>query len=309
MDRQLPNRIWLFISSGTPQDLPVRCLRFAFSEPPGISIVRFLLWLLPASYKSHLYDNFFTQGDKGFFGIFIYPTLNWQYYSMSEHERERFCRERIWGGQAGKQWHEANKQEFEGDNDKYSESESFLKYRRPLIRQISELLSSNPKYDVICEIGTGNGMFLDCLSNEFPNIRRFVGIDINRKQILANMEAYKNSKLEFFHAEITDWVNTRCENGTIFITVNVFEYFSQSEFKDILELIHDKINPVAIAVSEPINIDLSQQVTSKPRGAAAYSYNYPYLFQQHGYEIFRQELQPIKPDIPFHNEVIMTVTA
>lgn len=315
------------VFSGTPLDFPFRALRFAFRKllefpfralhfvfrkPPGIFLARFLLRLLPVSYQSYLYHDLYTQGGDGlgWLGAIFHPALNWKYYSMSEDERRRFMREAIWGGQAGKEFHDYNKQVFQGDKDRYSESESFLKFRRPLIRQISELLSSNPNYHTICEIGTGHGMFLDCLSKEFPNIKRFVGIDLNRQQILDNKETYKNSKLEFVHAEITDWVNTQCEKGTFFVMVNVLEYFSQQELQELLELIHNKISPVAIAISEPLNIDLNSQVISKPReGGAAYSHNYPYYFKQYGYVVFRQELQHVNPSIPFYDEVIMLATA
>lgn len=280
-------------------DLVIRSTRFVFRKPPGIFAGRFLFKLLPASYKSHLYDKVYAGGVVG--AIFA-PAVDRQYYTMNEEQRSKFNRENLWGGEVGKKWHERTFQDYKG---KFTESDSFLKFRRPLIRQISELLSSNPDYQTICEIGTGKGTFLKCLSEEFPSITRFVGVDLNQHQVMDNKATYRNSRLEFVHAEITDWVKTQCEKGTIFVAVGAFECFSQKELEELLALIHDKISPVAIAISEPINLDLENQLISQPRGGAYYSHNYPYLFKQYGYDMFSQELQPVNPDVPFYNAVIM----
>ncbi|GEM_PF-5015592 len=289
-------------------DFVIRFTRFILGKPPGIYFGRFLLRLLPASYKSRLYEGFYT-GSADTFGAMLYPAMDLQYYSMSEKERERINRENIWGSQGGKNWHDVMNQSVQGDKEQFTGTESFLKYRRPLIRQILELLSANQSYNTICEIGTGNGMFLDYLSGEFPTIKKFVGIDLNQQQITDNKKTYKNSGLEFVHTEITDWVRTENKNGIIFVTVCVLEYFSQKALEELLDLIRKNISPVAIAISEPTNINLDSQVISKPRGRAAYSYNYPHLFKQHGYKIFRQELQHVDPNIPFYDTVIMLATA
>ena len=56
---------------------------------------------------------------------------------------------------------------------------------------LSELLSEDPQYDAICEIGTGNGMYLDYLAKELPKLKSFTGLDINGDQI--------NEKILFYN--------------------------------------------------------------------------------------------------------------
>ena len=51
-----------------------------------------------------------------------------------------------------------------------------------------------------------------------------------------------------------------------------------------------------MALAEPINLDLTREIKSKPRGIITYSHNYPYLFTRHNYEIFRQIVDRKEPD-------------
>ena len=36
-----------------------------------------------------------------------------------------------------------------------------------------------------------------------------------------------------------------------------------------------------------------------------YSHNYPYLFTEYGFRIYRQVVRPIDPNIPFYDSVVM----
>ena len=152
-------------------------------------------------------------------------------------------------------------------------------------------------------------MFLDYLSNQFTNIRRFVGIDLNREQILENRETYKDTSLEFVHGEITEWINTQCEKGTIFLACGTFEYFTSNELRELLQLIHAKVSPAAIAISEPIELDLTSEVITKPRGNTSFSHNYPLLFKHCKYHVFRQEVEHIDPDRLLSQVIMVAMTS
>ena len=76
-----------------------------------------------------------------------------------------------------------------------------------------------------------------------------------------------------------------------------------------MRLIQNKpLTPSAIALCETINMDLDSETISRPRGRIAYSHNYPYLLKLLNYDIFRQEVISIDPNIPFYSVVVMVAT-
>jgi len=271
-----------------------------FSDHPYTYLGRFLWAISSNSYKARFYDEFFVK--KGYLATFIQAELERQHYSKKEDEIRRFNREKFWGGKAGKKYHESKKEKYK------SNLQEFLKGRDPLVTEIGDLLSSYPRFHTICEIGTGNGVFLYCLSRRFAHsVRNFVGIDLNKEQIMENKEAFKEKRLEFIHGEIADWINTKCEEGTIFVSYGTFEYFTQKELEELFELIGKKMGVAAIAMCETVNFALNREVVSKPRGGIAYSHSYPYLFRQCSYHIFREE-ERINPDTEFNNKITMVTT-
>jgi hypothetical protein len=93
------------------------------------------------------------------------------------------------------------------------------------------------------------------------------------------------------------------------VSCGTFEYFTQEELQELLLLIQNKpLIPCAIALCEPINIDLNNSMDSMPRGNIAYSHNYPYLLNKLKYQIFHQEIIPIDPNVPFYNCLNMIAT-
>lgn len=57
-----------------------------------------------------------------------------------------------------------------------------------------ELSGQSEKFNTLVEIGTGNGDVLNYLSSEFPEINRFVGIDLSADQIELNNKRFTNNK-------------------------------------------------------------------------------------------------------------------
>ncbi len=257
---------------------------------------------MPNSYLSHIEDNLWTssKGPQGIISSIVKAEINRRYYSKTDSQIRKLNREKFWGGKAGKNRHDFTKV-------RYNESNHFLKFRSPLVKQISELCYLS-KFKTICEIGTGNGMVLDYLSNQLSMVNDFIGIDLNKEQILENLQNYNNPKLKFVKSEIAEYVNKSCGNSTIFVACGVFEYFTQNELEELFQLISKKVKPAAIAISEPINLDLKNDFLSKPRGNIAYSHNYPYLMKKYNYHIFQKEVLRINPDIPFYDNVIMVGT-
>ena len=265
-----------------------------FSKRPHEYVGRFLVKLIPESYQSRVRNEFFTaRGPRGILADIVRAELNRQYYSSKTDEETRNRdREMFWGATPGKRWHEFTKARYHEEDPHHSE---FLQPRRLLKGQISDFLASSGEYGTICEIGTGNGMFLHDLSKQSPSIKRFVGVDLNKEQILENRRTYAGTGLEFVHGEITDWIRNECKVGTIFVAIETFEFFTQNELEQLFRLIREKVRPAAIAMFALAESRACSEVVSRPRASIAFNHNYVYLLKQYDYRVFRQEIQGGSP--------------
>lgn len=262
--------------------------------------------LVPRKYLLGLYSDFFIrEHSKGLLASIIRQKVIDRYYSGSEEHRREFNRELVWGAAAGKRWHSIKRKLWSNQEGFCSD---FLKHKISLIEYIEELLSKYPRFKTICEIGTGNGLFINYLSGKIPGIDNFIGIDLNKDQISENAKIYNSNNLKFIHSEIVDYLNKENPKEILFITSGTLEYFTPGELKELLGLIRDKIEIAAVGLSEPINMDLQNGLISKPRGTTAFSYNYPLLFKECGYHVFRQKLTHIDPGVPFYDCVNMVAT-
>jgi trans-aconitate methyltransferase len=175
------------------------------------------------------------------------------------------------------------------------------------VAQLRALLARE-SYATVCEIGTGNGLFLEYLSRELTGVRRFVGIDLNCSQIERNREVYAGSRLEFECSEIATWMATGVTGPTIFLAAGTLECFTQPELVEFLGLVRRLQTGAAIALCEPVNIDLATTTASKARGSTMYSHNYPHLLRSAGFVPFETQIDPIDPAIPNYLIVNMVAT-
>jgi len=83
----------------------------------------------------------------------------------------------------------------------------FLPKCLPVFEKLQNLLNDKSQnFHTIVEIGTGTGDVLNYLSTEFPQIDRFVGIDLSVEQIDFNKKKYEqNIKTEFVVTDGFDW--------------------------------------------------------------------------------------------------------
>ncbi|WP_423997287.1 class I SAM-dependent methyltransferase [Maribacter sp. IgM3_T14_3] len=185
--------------------------------------------------------------------------------------------------------------ENQGDNFFAATSDSFENNFLPECSFIFELLKEklsgkNHDFNTIVEIGTGNGKVLNYLSEQLPQIERFVGIDLNQNQISQNRITYKkNVQLEFVASDAFDWVNTYANKNMIFVTSRgVLEYFTESRLQDFLQQVNRLGNTIFIAI-EPngINHDLKINKHSEPYGyERSFSHNYELLFKNAGFNLW-----------------------
>ncbi|MGO4918537.1 class I SAM-dependent methyltransferase [Maribacter spongiicola] len=185
--------------------------------------------------------------------------------------------------------------ENQGDNFFAATTDSFENNFLPECSFIFELLKEklsgeNHDFNTIVEIGTGNGKVLNYLSEQLPQIDRFVGIDLNQNQIKQNKETYKkNIQLEFIASDAFDWVNTYANKNMIFVTSRgVLEYFTESRLQDFLQQVNRLGNTIFIAI-EPNGVDHDLKINkhSEPYGyERSFSHNYQLLFKNAGFNLW-----------------------
>jgi hypothetical protein len=276
-----------------------------FADHPLTYPGRALVGLMPRRVLARYEADFFTgHQSESLVARMVRAELNRQYYAKSESEQRQINRERFWGGQAGAEWHERQRERFAASGL----SEDFLKFRRPLVHQLKELLALSPRYEMLCEIGTGNGLFLHYLSRELTGIRRFVGLDLNRDQMASNRQTYAGSGLEFVAGEVEEWLRANLNVPIIFVAVGTLECFTEGELVGLMKRIQAIGAGAALALCEPVNIDLRSTTASAPRGNTMYSHNYPHLLEASGFALFRQRVEAIDPAVPFYEMVIMVAT-
>lgn len=160
----------------------------------------------------------------------------------------------------------------------------------------NELSNQTVHYTTLVEVGTGNGNVLNYLCSAFPEIDRFIGIDLSPVQIELNRKKFiENKKLEFVASDGFDWVKTHGQGHTIFVTSRgVLEYFTekrlQAFFKEINQL--GKTMFVAIepnGVAHNFKVNPHSELYGHER---SFSHNYPELFKNAGFSLWHLSSKP-----------------
>ncbi|MFD2917698.1 class I SAM-dependent methyltransferase [Psychroserpens luteus] len=159
-----------------------------------------------------------------------------------------------------------------------------------------ELSNQSEQFDTLVEIGTGNGDVLNYLSAEFPQINKFVGIDLSPDQIeLNNIKFKSNKKLEFVALDAYDWVKENGQSNTIFVSSRgVLEYFLEQRLQDFLNEINQLGKTFFVAI-EPndVNHDFDTQPETQLYGnEPSFSHNYPHLFKNAGFTLWHFSQKP-----------------
>lgn len=148
------------------------------------------------------------------------------------------------------------------------------------------------KFNILIEIGTGEGTVLNYLSSQLPNVNRFIGIDLSTAQIESNKNLFsKNKKLEFVASDAFDWIKENRNDHMIIITCNgVLEYFTQSRLQDFFNELNSFGKVIFVAI-EPIGVnhDFLKNPNSEIYGIEnSFSHNYVKMFKDAGFNIWHQ---------------------
>jgi trans-aconitate methyltransferase len=155
----------------------------------------------------------------------------------------------------------------------------------------AECVSSNVKHDnfsEIIEIGCAAGNFINCISKKIENCKKFIGLDINKKQIKKNIENYQGRKdVDFVYADIEDYIfQAKLGDNILFASQNTLDYFTQDRLERIFELIYKTFGQVEIAVSTHKRYaKLKSSALNEEHNFTAYHHNYVLLFENANYNV------------------------
>jgi SAM-dependent methyltransferase len=146
----------------------------------------------------------------------------------------------------------------------------------------------------VCEFGSGDGQWLNFLSQQWREPTEFIGIDLSEDQTQANRERYPN--LRFECADLTHWVQDNARPNSLFTTHSgVLQYLSQPSLSTLLETIAQRAPHSLLFLIESLadDFDLDRESQSRPGGyELLYSHNYPERMRAAGMVIeFQEEIR------------------
>lgn len=171
----------------------------------------------------------------------------------------------------------------------------FLGPHHEIVDQLASL-SRSGAYSHLIEVGCGAGRVLEHCAAAMPEVKNFIGVDINPVVIARNQAAFmQNSRLQFLAADASTWLNEKAKPGTILMTYGgVMEYFSASTLVAMFRSLAQH-PPAAVALVEPVDPahDLAKDATSHAFGQEnSFSHNHEKLLEAAGYEVvFRKTLR------------------
>lgn len=168
--------------------------------------------------------------------------------------------------------------------------EVYIPTYEDIVQDMIPLLAEK-QIDTVCELGTGDGKWLDYLAREWTAVTQFTGIDIAAHQIDINKRQFPH--LTFYHADLVTWLEENAAGHTLYHTNGgVLEYLSEESVRHLFDIIKTKAKGSLVLFNEPLygDFDIKTDKASKVLGYEySYSHNYVYLLQAAGAQIFRCE--------------------
>lgn len=168
-------------------------------------------------------------------------------------------------------------------------TDSYKQYFSYVSDILRDLVVGNPEITTLVEVGCGGGSLLDLLAYQFPQIERFVGIDLSPAIIAENQERFDDPRLEWVVANGKTWIETVGGSNTIYLSYRgVYEYFTQADLDEMFAKIASEKRPSISISIEPIGLDhdLSTTTNSVLYGTEyTFSHNYPHLYEKNDFTI------------------------
>ena len=254
-----------------------------FDTPPLIVFGRIIVIVTPASLIHSAIDTAFKK--RSFWAELVLAGYNEKYKQLSSEEMEKLNRDLIWGNLASS-WHQSKLDEYKNDFEG-----NFLEYKNDLINELKQL---NLREYTLIEVGCGNGVFLDYLS-ENVEAQRYIGFDISKDIIDFDRKIYLDKNLEFYNIDIFDYIKLGLTNKTIFIFSGVLLYFTQEFLEQLIGALQSEEKHVIIALNEIVSNDFEESNVSYSKARFGFSHNYPYVLRKYQWLIlYSKFLEDIK---------------
>jgi len=173
----------------------------------------------------------------------------------------------------------------------------FIPAYKDLVQELLPLLKEKNIRGVY-EFGTGDGKWLNYLSEQWDFIQHFTGIDISEHQIAVNKTSYRHKQqLSFTNSELVEWAqNNAVANGLYHSNGGVLEYLSEQSVRELLQILKHQAPNSLLLFIEPLygDFDIQSNTRSQIIGAEfSYSHNYPHLIETSGIEMIQHQEQDV----------------
>ncbi len=183
---------------------------------------------------------------------------------------------KFWRSQIEERWFDHSSKAFD---------ESIPALEEP-VNELKQLLKQR-SHTVVCEIGTGDGRFLDYLRTQLDGIERFIGLDLSGRRIALNQHLYEG--LEFVAGDAQEWVASQDLRQFLFVTNGgVLEYFRPESLEAFVRLVAKSGSSLALFY-EPLvadhDLDNEPEAKLTTAGEYSFSHNYPAVCRRTGLNI------------------------
>jgi hypothetical protein len=145
--------------------------------------------------------------------------------------------------------------------------------------------------ETICEFGSGDGKWLNYLSQQWPFIQQFTGVDLSKSQVEMNTQIYPH--LTFIRADLVVWSQANITSNTLYHTNGgVLEYVCEDSVRELIKNLKDQAKNSMVLLIEPLHgdYDLNQDRRSQIIGYEySYTHNYVYLLETTGFKVIHYE--------------------
>lgn len=196
-------------------------------------------------------------------------------------ERLESIHKRFWQSQIEDKW-------FDNTSKKFDESIPALEGP---VKDLKRFLEQRT-HTVVCEIGTGDGRFLDHLRGQLNGVERFIGLDLSERRIALNQSLY--SGLEFVAADAQEWVPAQGLRQPLFVTNGgVLEYFRPESLEAFVQVVVKAGGSLALFY-EPLvadhDLDREPEAKLTTAGEYSFSHNYPAVCRRAGMNIVSMQV-------------------